>query len=221
MALVQLHLGSFDGSSHAPLLYDQGSNFSVHVIIPLELSCDSPVLLGSGIIVHGNVCGVIGEGFEEPVGKFPFFVDGNALRWEQLVLVDGFVDANGAQAVQPILFDVGGKDMDGVIAVSDWDKEIKDVSFILFIPLWPSCLPIPVSEPFVIVCLPVLVCFFQVSCMHLTLCQILSSLAEYFQLFLIVVADFLILSCNSCQSLCNEEEFFSSRGAVSFEGSAH
>ena len=45
-ALVQLELGSFNGSSHAPLLCDQGSNLIVCVMVLLELSCNSPVLLG-------------------------------------------------------------------------------------------------------------------------------------------------------------------------------
>ena len=102
LALVQLYLGSFDGSGHAPLLCNQGGNFSVHVMVPLELSCNSPVLLGSGVIVHGSAHGVIGESFKEPVGKFPFFIDGDALRGEQLIPVDGFINANSAQAVQPI-----------------------------------------------------------------------------------------------------------------------
>ena len=52
------------------------------VMVLLELSCNSPVILGSGIIVHGGVCGVIGEAFEEPVGKLPFFIDGDVLRGE-------------------------------------------------------------------------------------------------------------------------------------------
>ena len=47
LALVQLDLGCLDGSSHAPLLYDLGGNFSVGLMVSLELSCDSPVLLGS------------------------------------------------------------------------------------------------------------------------------------------------------------------------------
>ena len=80
LALVQLDLGGFNGSSHAPLLCDQGGNFSMRVMVPLELSCDSPVLLGSGIIVHDGVHRVIGEAFEEPMGKLPFFIDGDALR---------------------------------------------------------------------------------------------------------------------------------------------
>ena len=155
------------------------------------------------------------------MGKFPFFIDGDTLRQEQLVSVDGLVDTNGAQAVQSVLFYVGGEDMDGMIAVSDWNEEIKDISFIFFVPFQPLRLPVPGSIPPVCVCLPVLVGFFQMSCVHLALCQILSLLAEYFQLFLIVTADFLILSCNSHQSLHNEEEFFFSQGAVPFESSAH
>ena len=47
LALVQLELGGLDGSSHTPFLCNQGSNLIVHVMIPLELSCNSPVFLGS------------------------------------------------------------------------------------------------------------------------------------------------------------------------------
>ena len=47
LALVQLDLGSLDGSSHAPLLCNHGGNFSVGLMVALELSCDSPVFLGS------------------------------------------------------------------------------------------------------------------------------------------------------------------------------
>ena len=74
------------------------------------------------------------------MGKFPFFIDGDVLRWEQFMSIDGFIDTDGAQTVQSLLFDVGGKDMDGVIAVSDWDEEVEDISFIFLIPLWASCL---------------------------------------------------------------------------------
>ena len=38
LALVQLDLGSFNGSGHAPLLCNQGGNFSMHVMVPLELA---------------------------------------------------------------------------------------------------------------------------------------------------------------------------------------
>ena len=47
LALVQLDLSCLDGSSHAPLLCDQGGNFSMHLMVSLELSCDPPVFLGS------------------------------------------------------------------------------------------------------------------------------------------------------------------------------
>ena len=190
-------------------------------MVPLELSCDPPVLLGSGVIVHGSVHRVTGKGFEEPVGKLPILIDGDVLRGEQFMSIDRLIDTNGAQTVQSILLNVRGEDMDGLVAISDWDEKVEDISFIFFIPLWPPCLSLPVGIPSVSICLPVLVGFFQESCMCLMLCQIFSSLAEYFQLPLIVAANFLILSCNPCQSLHDEEEFFPSRGAVPFESSAH
>ena len=135
--------------------------------------------------------------------------------------VDGLVDASSAQAVQPIQFDIGGEDMDGVSTISNLDEEIEDISFVLFIPFRSLLLSLPVSIPPVSVRFPVLISCFQTSCMHLMLCQIFSLLAEYFQLFLIVMADFLILLCNSCQSLHDEEEFFSPRGTMSFKSSTH
>ena len=210
LALVQLDLGSFDGSGHAPLLCDQGSNFSMCVMVLLKLSCDSPVLLGLGIVVHGSVCGVVDETFKEPMGKLPFFVDGDVSRGEQLMSIDGFINADGTQTVQPVQFDIGGEDMDGVVSISDWDEEIKNVSFIFFIPVRSLCFSLPVGVSPVSVRLPVLVGRFQVSCMRLMLCQILPLLLEYFELFLVVMADFLIFLHNSCQSLCDEEEFLPS-----------
>ena len=155
------------------------------------------------------------------MGKFPFLVDSDTLRWEQLMLIDGLVNANSSQTVQSFLFDIGGNDMDGVITVSDWDEEVEDISFIFLIPLWSLCLPVPVGIPPISVSFPVLIGFFQPSHMCLTLCQILPLLLEYFQLSLVVLADFLILVHNSSQSLCNEEEFFPFGGAVPFESSAH
>ena len=124
LALVQLLLEGFNRSSQAPLLCDQGGNFIVHVMVPLELSCNSPVLLGPQVVVHGHVCGVVGKGVKEPVGKFPIFINGDVLRWEQLMPVDGLTDTSSAKAVQPVMLDIGGKDMDGIIAISDWDKEV-------------------------------------------------------------------------------------------------
>ena len=109
-------------------------------MVPLKLSCNSPVFLGSGVIVHGSVCGVIGEALKEPMGKLPFFIDGDALRGEQLMPVDGLINAGSAQAVQSIRLDVGGKDMDGVITISDWDKEVEDVSFILVTGIYSDVL---------------------------------------------------------------------------------
>ena len=78
--------------------------------------------------------------------------------------VDGLADASSAQAVQSVMLDVGGENMDGVITVSDWDEEIKDVSFVFLVPLWPPLFLIPVNEPFVVVCLPVFIAFFKASC---------------------------------------------------------
>ena len=183
----------------------------MHVMVPLELSCNYPVFLGSGMIVHGHVCGVVGEAFEEPMGELPLFFNGDALRGEELMPIDGLVDANSAQTVQSVQFDVWGEDMHGVVSVRDWDEEIKDISFIFFIALWPPTLSLPLCVPLVHVFLPVFIGCFQVSCAHLTLCQIFSSLFECFELFLIVMANLLIFVCNSCQSLCDEEKLLPSR----------
>ena len=211
LALVQLDLTCLDGSSHAPLLCNHGGNFSVCVMVSLELSCNSPVFLGPGIIVHGHVHGVIGKAFEEPMGELPFFFNGDALRGEELMLIDGLVDADSAQTVQPIQFDVRGEDVHGVVSIRDWNEEIKDVSFIFFIALWPLTLSLPLCILSVCVLLPMFIGCFQASHVHLTLCQIFPSLLEYFELFLIVAADFLIFARNSCQSLSNEEKLLSSR----------
>ena len=123
--------------------------------------------------------------------------------------IDGLIDTGGAQTVQPIQFDIGGEDMDGVITISDWDEEIEDISFVFLVPLRSLCLSFPVSIPPVSVCFPMLIGCFQMSRMCLALCQTLLSLLEYFKLFLVVMADFLIFLCNSHQSLCDEEEFLS------------
>ena len=99
LALVQLDLSCLNGSSHAPFLCNHGGNFSMCVMIALELSCNSPVFLGSGIVVHCCVHGVIGEASKEPVGELPFFLDGDALWWEEFMLIDGLINADGTQAV--------------------------------------------------------------------------------------------------------------------------
>ena len=69
------------------------------VMVLLELSCNSPVLLGPGIVVHGSVCGIVGEAFKEPMGEFPFFVDGDALRGKEFMSIDGLIDTSSAQTV--------------------------------------------------------------------------------------------------------------------------
>ena len=135
--------------------------------------------------------------------------------------INGLVDANGAQAVEPIHFDVGGKDMHGMVAIRDWDEENKDVAFILLISFW--CLPssFPLCVPLVSVFCPMFVGFFQASRILLMLCQVVAPLFEYFELLLVVTADFLIFLCNSSQSLCNEEEFLPAWCPVSFKSSIH
>ena len=47
LTLVQLLLEGFNGSGQAPLLCNQAGNIIVHVMVLLELSCNSPVLLSS------------------------------------------------------------------------------------------------------------------------------------------------------------------------------
>ena len=211
LALVQLDLSGLNGSGHAPLLCNHGGNFSVCVMILLELSCDSPIFLSPGVVVHGSVHGVICQTFEKPVRELSFFIKSDALRGEEFMPVDRLIDPSSAQAVQPIQFDEWGKDVDGVSSIGDGDEEVIDVSFIFFIPFWPSCFSLPGVIPSVCVLLPVFVGCLQVSHVRLMLCQVLSSLLEYFKLFLIVMANLLIFSHNSCQSLCNEEELLSTR----------
>ena len=119
------------------------------------------------------------------------------------------------------MFDIGGKDMYGVIAISDWEEEITDISFIFLVPLWSLLLLVPVSKSFVIVCLPMFIGFFQASHICLMLCQIFCLLLEYFQLFVVAPGDFCILLCNSCQSLGNVEELLSAGRFMSFKSCAH
>ena len=88
------------------------------------------------------------------MGKFPFFVNGDALGWEQLMPVDRLTNAGGAQAVQSIELDVGGKDMDDMVTIDDRDEKVKDVSFVFLIPFWPSLFCVPLLELLVVVCLP-------------------------------------------------------------------
>ena len=193
----------------------------MHVMISLELSCDSPILLSLGVVVHGCVCGVVCEPFEEPMREFSLLIDGDMLLGKEFVPIDGLVDADGAQAVEPIHFDVGGEDMHGVIAIRNWDEKVKDVAFIFLISLRCLASSLPFHVPSVGIFFPVLIGFFQASRMHLTLCQIFTSLFEGLKLFLIVTADLLIFSCNSRQSLRDEEEFLPAWCPVSFESGTH
>ena len=155
------------------------------------------------------------------MGKLPFFINGDTLGSEKLLSVDWLADAGSAQTVQAIVLDERGKDMDGMIAVSDWDEEIRDIAFILFVLLWTPVLLVPICEPLVTVSFPVFIGLFKVSCIHLALCQSFSSLLKYFQLFMVAATDFFILLCNSCQSLSDMEELFPAWGAVSFKSSAY
>ena len=135
--------------------------------------------------------------------------------------IDGLVDADGAQAVEPVQLDVWGKDVHGVVTIGNWDKEVKDVSFIFLISLRCLSSPLPFLVPPVGVFSPVLVGFFQVSHIRLAFCQIFAPLLEDLKLFLVIAADFLIFLRNSSQSLCDEEELLSSRGPVSFESGTY
>ena len=155
------------------------------------------------------------------MGEFPLFINGDALGWEQFMPVDGLTNASGAQAAEAILLDIGSEDMDDMVTIDDRDEKIKDVSFVLLLPFWPSLFCIPVSKFLIVICLPVLIGFFQPSHMCFVFCQVFPSLAEYFQLFLIITPNFLILSCNSCQSLHNEEKFLMSGRSMSFKSGTH
>ena len=153
--------------------------------------------------------------------ELPFLIDGDALRGKKFMPVDRLTNASSAQAVESLELDEGGKDMDGMVAVSDWDEEIEDISFILFISFQPLLLLVPVSKPLVVVSLPVFIGLFKVSGVHLMLCQSLSSLAEHFQLLPIVVTDLFVLLSNTGQALSDMEEFLPPRGTMAFESSAH
>ena len=153
--------------------------------------------------------------------EFSLFFNGDSLGQKKFMPVDRLIDTNGAQAVKAIQLDVGGEYMHGVVTVRDWNEEIKDISFIFLVPLrfLPSSLPLCIS--LVGVFGPVLVGLFQVSCVCLAFCQIIASLFEDLKLFLIVAANFLILVCNSSQSVCNEEEFLPPGIPMSFKSSVH
>ena len=153
--------------------------------------------------------------------EFSLFFDGDSLWQKELMLVDRLVNADGAQAVETVQFDVGGKNVHGVVTIRDRDEEVKDVSFVLLIPLRGLSSSLPLRIPLVCIFGPVFVGFFQASRVHLMLCQIVASLFENLKLFLVVTADFLIFVCNSGQSMCDEEEFLPPWVPMSFESSMH
>ena len=153
--------------------------------------------------------------------EFSLFFDGDLLGQKEFMPIDRLIDANGAQAVEAVQLDVGGKNVHGVVTVGDWDEEVKDISFVFFIPLRGLSSSLPLCIPLVSVFGPVLVGFFQVSRVHLMLCQIIASLLENLELFLVVTADFLVFAHNSSQSMGDEEEFLPPRVPMPFKSSVH
>ena len=153
--------------------------------------------------------------------EFSLFFNGDSLGQEEFVPVDGLVDADSAQAVEAVQLDIGGKDMHSVVTVRDWNEEVKDVSFIFLVPLWGLSSSLPFCVPLISVLSPVLVGFFQVSCVHLALCQIVALLLEDLKLLLVVMADFLIFACNLSQSMHDEEELLPPGVPMPFESSVH
>ena len=111
--------------------------------------------------------------------------------------------------------------MHGVVTIGDGDEEVEEGPFIFFVSFWCLPSPFPFHASLVSIFHPVLVGFFQMSCMCLALCQIVALLLEYFELFLIVAADFLIFLHNSSQSLHNEEELLPAWCPVSFKSGTH
>src|SRR5580692_1107942 len=218
-ALFLLILQGVDMGFKAVELPLQGGEVVDCVKIASELSGDSPVphLEGPGddcVVTRG-----VGDGVEEPLGVVPVFVNGEALRGEELLAVDGLVFAIRAQAVLSVKLDEGGKDVDGMGAVSNWNKEVSDVPFILLISLR---LPLVIGvfpEFLVAVRLPVLVGFFKTSRVLFTLCQSICSFFEGGELSAVSLGVGLVLLRNSSQSSGDEDKLFSA-GAVSFESSA-
>ena len=111
--------------------------------------------------------------------------------------------------------------MHGVVTIGDGDEEVKDIPFIFLISFGHLSSPLPLRVSLVSVFHPRFVGFFQASRIRLLFCQIFALLFEDLKLFLVVMANLLIFSHNSHQSLCNEEEFLSAWCPVSFESSTH
>src|SRR5580692_2320078 len=111
----------------------QGGEIIDSVIVAVELSGSSPVPHVEGLGDDGIVTGRVGDGVEEPLGVLPILVDCKALRSEELLAIDGLVLTVRAQAVLSVKFDVGGEDVDGMGAISNRNKEVGDVPFVLLI----------------------------------------------------------------------------------------
>jgi hypothetical protein len=169
-ALFLLMLEGINVGFEAVKLPLQGSEIIGCIKVAVELSSNSPVPHVEG---PGDDCVMarwVGNGIKEPLGVLPVFVDGEALRGEELMAVDRLVHAVHAQAVLSIKLDIGGKDMDGVGTVSNWNKEVGDAPFILLVSLR---LPLAIGvflELLIVVRLPVLVGFFKTSHVLFTLC---------------------------------------------------
>src|SRR5580692_12765699 len=135
VALLFLVLQGVDMGPEAVEFPLQGGEVVDGIIVASELSCDPPVPHVEGPGDDRIVARWIGNGVKEPLGVFPVLVDSEALRGEKFLAVGGLVFTVHAQAVLSIKFDIGGKDVDGVGAVSNWNKEVGDVPFVLFVSL--------------------------------------------------------------------------------------
>src|SRR5580692_2474777 len=197
----------------------QGCEVVNGVKVAAELSGDSPVPHVEGPGDDGVVARQVGDGIEKPLGVLPVFVDGKALRGKEFLAIDGLVLTVRAQAVLSVEFDVWGKDVDGMGAVSNRNKEVADTPFILLVSLR---LPLVVGvfpELLVTVCLPMLVGFFKTSRVLFTLCQSVCSFFKGGELGAVGLGVGLVLASNSSQSSGDEDELLPA-GAMSFESGA-
>ena len=183
-----------------------------------ELSCDSPVPMLQGVGLHCIIAGGIAQHVKEPLGVLPLFVNGETLQCKEFLSVNWFPFSSCPKAVLPIKEDVGCEDINGVGAISDWKVKIGYFPFIFF-EILGDVGELIINEPLVTIFFPVEVGCLQDSCMCLALCQSFSLLSEYFKLFAVLLGVVLILSHNSIQSLCDEEELVTV-GVVPFESSA-
>jgi hypothetical protein len=218
-ALLLLVLQGVDVSLKAVEFPLQGGEVVDSIKVTAELSCDPPVPHVKG---PGDDCvmtGWISDSVKEPLGVLPILVDSEALGGKEFLVVDRFVLTVCAQSVLSIKLDVGGEDVDGVGAVSNWNKEVADAPFILLVSFRLPLVISVFSELLVAVRLPVLVGLFKASCVLFTLRQSVSLFLEGGELGAIGLGIDFILSRNSSQSLGDEDELLSA-GAMSFESGA-